>query len=184
MAKKRIFGLWLPLVGAVATIAAWALFTGAVAKPAISTPASAGYEEAADYETATVLWVSDGDTIFVRTESGEENYVRFLTCDAPESVNPDESRNTPEGEAASEFTKALLPKGTTVWLARDVSDTDKYGRWLRFVWLEVPDDAWDIDEVRTKMANAIIIDTGHAVAKSYTPDTSYYRLFKEIEDSR
>ena len=173
MAEKSI-RRWPLALGALAIAAVWVLVTGAIAKPA--QPAPEGYEK------ATVLWVSDGDTIYVRTESGEENYCRFCSVDAPESVHVDETRNTPEGKEASDFTKALLPKGTVVYLVKDVSDTDKYGRWLRYVWLEIPEDPWDTEEIRTKMANAIILDAGHAVAKAYTPDTSYYRIFRAIED--
>ena len=172
---KRGLRRWHLYLGALAVIAVWTLVSSALATPAA--PAPDGYER------AIVLWVSDGDTIFVRTESGEENYCRAASCDCPESVHTDETRNTPEGKEASEFTKGLLPKGTVVYLVRDVSDTDKYGRWIRYVWLEIPDDPWDIEEVRTKMLSGILVDTGHAQAKAYTPDTSYYKLLKKIERS-
>ena len=132
------------------------------------------------YEAATVLWVSDGDTLFVRRASGEEVYVRLIGIDAPESVNPDESRNTPEGEAAAAFVKDLVAPGIRVWLARDVSDTDKYGRLLRYVWLEKPADPLSVDEVREKMLDAVIVAAGHADVKRYPPDTTYHTILVRI----
>ena len=131
-------------------------------------------------EAAEVLWVPDGDTIFVRRGDGSEEYVRLIGIDCPESVNPDEEKNTDEGEAAAAFTKSLLPAGTTVWLQADTRDRDKYGRLLRYVWLEVPADPMDTEEVRTKMLNGVLLDTGHAVAKRYTPDTAYAEIFEAI----
>ena len=132
------------------------------------------------YETATVLWVSDGDTLYVRRASGQETYVRLIGIDAPESVNPDVSQNTPEGRAAAAFAKDLVAPGTTVWLAKDISDTDKYGRLLRYVWLELPEDPLAVDEVRGKMLDAIIVAAGHADVKRYPPDTTYHAILTRI----
>ena len=136
-----------------------------------------------ELEPATVLHVSDGDTLFVRLDDGREGYVRLVGIDAPESVNPDETLNTPEGQAAADFVKALVPPDTRVWLARDVSDVDRYGRWLRYVWLEQPDDVLAADEVRTKMLNGIIVAAGHAQVKRYPPDVAYHEVFLRIERS-
>ena len=136
-----------------------------------------------DLEPATVLHVSDGDTLYVRLASGEEGFVRLIGVDAPESVNPDETLNTPEGEAAAAFVRSLVQPGQTVWLAHDVTDHDQYGRWLRYVWLEVPDDVLSADEVRTKMLQGILVSAGHAQVKGYAPDTSYDALFRKLASS-
>ena len=132
---------------------------------------------------ATVLHVSDGDTLYVRLASGEEGFVRLIGIDAPESVNPDPEKNTPEGDAAAAFLRSIVAEGQTVYLTRDVSDHDKYGRWLRYVWLEVPADAFSPDEVRTKMLQGIIVAAGHAEVTRFAPDTSYYDILVTISYS-
>jgi micrococcal nuclease len=82
-----------------------------------------------------VTHVSDGDTISVRLPTGETRVVRLIGVDTPESVKP----NTPVqcgAKAASDHTKAVMT-GASVRLAPDPldSDTDKYGRLLRYVYL-------------------------------------------------
>ena len=165
----------------------WALVAVAVGMAlwlALGGPARCSGEPARDVANlvpATVVHVSDGDTLLVRLDDGQEGYVRLTGVDAPESVNPDESLNTPEGEAAAAFTRSLVQPGQRVWLARDITDTDTYGRWLRYVWLEVPNDVRDEDEVQAKMLNAILVAAGHAASRAYAPDTAYAEVFERLE---
>ena len=130
-------------------------------------------------EQASVVRVVDGDTLVVDRGRGEEK-LRLIGIDCPESVNPDKSKNTEEGRAASDFTKSVIPVGQAVWLQKDTSDTDRYGRLLRYVWVVEPDDAKSAEEVKTKMLNAILVVNSHAVVKEYRPDTAYSSLFEEI----
>lgn len=132
-----------------------------------------------ELEVATVVRVVDGDTIVVELD-GEEQYVRLIGIDAAESVHPDESRNTEEGEEASDHLKSILSDGDTVYLQKDTSDTDKYDRLLRYVWLEMPTDVSDIDEISTKMLNAILILDGYADPARYEPDTAYADVFDSL----
>jgi micrococcal nuclease len=75
--------------------------------------------------TATVEWVSDGDTL--RLTNGRK--VRLLQIDAPER------EADCYGRAATRALIELVPKGTTVTLEADPSldDRDSYGRLLRYV---------------------------------------------------
>lgn len=75
--------------------------------------------------TATVEWVSDGDTL--RLTDGRK--VRLLQIDAPEKVADC------FGREATRALVELAPKGTTVTLEPDSSldDLDAYGRLLRYV---------------------------------------------------
>ena len=132
------------------------------------------------FEEATVVRVVDGDTIVVELD-GEQAKVRFIGVDAPESVAFDSGENTAEGDAASEHLKELLAPGTRVFLCSDKRDTDRYGRLLRHVWLEVPDDPFDIDEVAGKMVGGMMVRDGYAVSKRYTPDTTWSDLLDQIE---
>lgn len=126
-------------------------------------------------ERATVVRVVDGDTLVVSVE-GAEHKVRLIGVDAPESVSPDEARNCPEGALASDFAKSLLPAGEEVWLVADESDEDRYGRLLRYVWLDDPAEA----DAAESMANAVLVAEGYAQAKDYPPDTAFSALFHRL----
>ena len=83
----------------------------------------------------SVVHVEDGDTIEVQEPNGSKQVIRLIGVDTPETVKP----NTPVqcfGEEASMHTKAVM-NGAKVRLAPDPddSDTDKYGRLLRYVYL-------------------------------------------------
>lgn len=133
-------------------------------------------------EAVTVYHIIDGDTLYVHHADGTNDKVRLVGMNCPESVAEDTSRNTQEGVEASNHTKALVRENQTIWLSRDTSDTDQYGRLLRYVWLEEPSAAPDETEVRQKMLNAIIVADGYAQAKRYKPDTAYYSLFKKLQE--
>lgn len=130
-------------------------------------------------QIATVVRVVDGDTLVVEIDD-ENQYVRLIGIDAAESVHPDESKNTEAGQAASDYLKSMLSAGDIIYLQKDVSETDKYNRLLRYVWLEMPDDVWNEEEVIDKMLNAILIIDGYADPVRYAPDTSYAELFESL----
>lgn len=135
---------------------------------------------------AKVKRVVDGDTLEVSID--EESYkVRLILVDTPESVHPDESRNNEYGELASAYTASQLKTGQTIYLQKDVSETDKYGRLLRYVWLEQPTDVDSETEVRAKMYNARLLLEGYAQLSTYPPDVKYVEMFtgfqKEARES-
>ncbi len=93
-----------------------------------SAPASTGVLAA----NATVIYVTDGDTIGVKIDGVEER-VRLIGIDTPETKKP----NTPIqcfGPEATAFTKSLLPEGTMLHVERDVEARDVYGRLLAYVY--------------------------------------------------
>lgn len=108
--------------------------------------------------------VIDGDTI--ELENGEK--VRYIGINTPESVDP---RRKVEcfGKEASKYNKELV-EGEKVTLVKDISERDKYGRLLRFVFL---DDGTFVNEV--------LISEGYAFASSYPPDVSKEDIFKRAE---
>jgi micrococcal nuclease len=81
---------------------------------------------------AVVRSVTDGDTINVSIGDQHEA-VRLVGIDTPEVKDPQKPVEC-YGEAASTFTKQLLPKGTAVRLERDAEARDKYGRLLAYVY--------------------------------------------------
>ena len=77
-------------------------------------------------ETATVLSITDGDTIRVDRGFGSEP-VRYIGIDTPEVGDPGSSEATAEN--------ARLLEGMQVVLEKDVSETDSFDRLLRYIWV-------------------------------------------------
>ena len=100
---------------------------------------------------AQVERVIDGDTIQVRFE-GNRYTVRLMGVDTPETKHPTIAVEYFRREASA-FTKAHL-EGKTVALVRDrTGDTaDRYGRWLRYVYLD--GDAFNARLIREGYAHA------------------------------
>ena len=113
---------------------------------------------------ATVTHVTDGDTIEVRFDDGAVERVRLLLIDTPETKRPD----TPVqcyGPEASEWLARALPRGIRVWLEPDVEDRDRYGRLLRYVWLEEDGEPY--------LVNESIVRNGLGVRTIYPPNVQY-----------
>lgn len=119
-------------------------------------------------EAVTVARVVDGDTF--QTSDGRK--VRLIGVKTPESTTKHEEY----GKEASNYTSSKL-NGKQVWIQKDVSDTDRYGRSLRIVWLAIPTDDMNEDEIRTKMFNADLVHNGYAEPSTYAPDVKYSEHF-------
>ncbi|OGY23843.1 MAG: hypothetical protein A2172_05325 [Candidatus Woykebacteria bacterium RBG_13_40_15] len=107
--------------------------------------------------------VIDGDTIEI--EGGQK--VRYIGIDTPETVDPNETVQC-FGKEASAKNKELVD-GKEVRLVKDVSETDKYGRLLRYVY------------VGNTFVNDYLVRQGYAHASSYPPDVKYQSKFSEAE---
>ncbi len=104
----------------------------------------------------------DGDTIDVSVE-GKTYRVRYIGVDTPETVDP----NRPVGcfwLQASSQNKGLVD-GKTVTLEKDVSETDRYGRLLRYVYVD------------GQMVNELLLQGGFAQVATYPPDVKYQKGF-------
>lgn len=119
-------------------------------------------------ELITVGRVVDGDTIV--TSDGRK--VRLVGVNTPEST----TRHEEYGKEASNYTTSKL-NGKQVWIQKDVSETDRYSRLLRIVWLSVPTNEMDENEIRTKMFNADLVLNGYAEPSTYPPDVKYSEYF-------
>lgn len=122
-------------------------------------------------ELVTVSRVIDGDTI----ELSDGRKVRLIGVNTPEST----TRTEPYGKEASDYTRKKL-EGKQVYLQRDVSETDRYGRYLRLVWLDVPGDLDSENEIRAKMFNADLVINGYAEPATYPPDIRYAEYFRKF----
>lgn len=116
---------------------------------------------------AKVVRVIDGDTIEVDLGNNNIQKVRYIGIDTPETVDP---RKTVQcfGKEASSKNKELV-ENNTVGLEKDVSETDKYGRLLRYVY------AGDL------FINQLLVNEGYAYASSYPPDIKYQDKFTEAQ---
>ncbi|OUM91274.1 MAG: thermonuclease [Parageobacillus thermoglucosidasius] len=101
--------------------------------------------------------------------------MRLIGVNTPEST----IRTEPYGKEASKYTKSKL-EGKKVYLQRDVSQTDRYGRLLRIVWLQIPTDDMNESEIRTKMFNADLVLNGYAEPSTYPPDVKYADYFRKF----
>lgn len=61
--------------------------------------------------------------------------------------------------------------------AKDVSDKDRYQRYLRIIWLSIPTDDMNEEEIRNKMFNAQLVLNGYAEPSTYPPDVKYSDYF-------
>ncbi len=118
----------------------------------------------AEGEAARVVYVVDGDTIHVEM-NGQTYRVRYIGVDAPESTRIVECF----GREATEFNRALVAD-RRLRLERDVSETDRYGRLLRYAYL--PDG---------RMVNEVLVREGYALARSFPPDVKYQDRLREAE---
>lgn len=77
-------------------------------EPPISETTQTVVAEKTNLEKVKLIRVVDGDTVIVRKEDGNNVRVRLIGIDTPESVNPDNSKNTVSGKAASAFLKSKM----------------------------------------------------------------------------
>ncbi|NQT04480.1 MAG: thermonuclease family protein [Dehalococcoidia bacterium] len=113
-----------------------------------------------------VTRVIDGDTIEVDI-SGKIYKVRYIGIDTPELDDKRPEFNALAQEA-TRYNKKLLEK-RTVRLEKDISETDRYGRLLRYVYVG------DI------FVNAELVRQGLAEVKAYPPDTKYQDTLEKAE---
>lgn len=99
---------------------------------AVAAACGGGGGGAVERGEATVVSVTDGDTIRVRL-AGVEEKVRLIGIDTPETRGPGGLREC-FGREASGRTKDLLPEGTPVRIERDVEARDRYDRLLAYVY--------------------------------------------------
>ena len=117
--------------------------------------------------TPTVVTrVIDGDTIEVKI-NGKVETVRMILVDTPETKHP-RLGVQPFGPEASSFTKNTLT-GKKIGLEKDVTDRDRYGRLLRYVWLD------------GKLFNQMLIEKGLARVAIFQPDVKYVEQFRAAQ---
>ena len=105
-------------------------------------------------EWGIVVRVADGDTLTVRFDNGEEETLRLLDVDTPETVHP----SRPEecfGAQASDYTKTLMRQRVRL----ESMGRDRYGRLLAYVWVE--------GDEGSVLWNVRLLEAGLAVYNDY-----------------
>jgi len=113
-----------------------------------------------------VLRVIDGDTILVSL-GGREERVRYIGVDTPETVAPERPVEC-FGKEASDANAALVA-GKTIRLERDVSDRDRFGRLLRYVY------------IGGVHVNEELVRRGYATVTTFPPDVRETARFRALE---
>lgn len=120
----------------------------------------------------TVTKVVDGDTIEI--EGG--TLVRYIGIDTPETKHPTKGIQC-FGKEASEKNKALV-EGKQVRLKKDVSETDRYGRLLRYVYLHEPNAT-----MSPLFINEYLVQEGYAHAVTFPPDVAFVEQLRIAEQT-
>lgn len=110
----------------------------------------------------TVETIIDGDTFTL----SDGRIVRLIGIDAPETG----TRRPHECFAEEATTRAQqLLAGKVVELEKEVSEIDRYGRLLRYVY------------VGGVFVNDVLVREGYATARAYPPDTQYKQRLRQAE---
>ena len=114
-------------------------------------------------EMAVVKRVVDGDTI----ELSDGRKVRYIGVDTPELKG-----QKCFAQEATEKNRELV-EGKTIQMKKDVSETDRYKRLLRYVYVD------------SLFVNEYLAREGFALQATFPPDVKYVELFgKAVEEAR
>lgn len=132
-------------------------------------------DEPIEFLQAKIVDVVDGDTMdfvvlsenekYPSFEAGKEYRIRLIGIDAPESVHPDDSKNSELGEMASAFTSDVLLE-KEVAIEFDAGLFDRYGRVLGYVWVD------------NKLFNEMVVEDGWAILDTVPPNVKYADRFE------
>ncbi len=164
MAKKRRYSQRATQISTLISFVAIFIFSLAKAWQTVNNLQVLGKKDNQGREEAIVSRVIDGDTI----ELSDGRKVRYIGVDTPETQHPQKGQEC-FGEEAKKFNFKLVA-GKQVKLEQDVSDIDKYGRILRYVW------------VGEDLVNEILVRQGYAYASSYPPDVKYQDKFRAAQE--
>lgn len=117
---------------------------------------------------AKVIRVIDGDTIDIEY-NGKQYSVRYIGIDTPETGMGSKPREYYSQEATQR--NVDLVKDKSVTLVKDISNTDQYGRLLRYVL---------VDDI---FVNHALVNEGFAHAVTFPPDIACVDLFNAAQES-
>ncbi len=110
-----------------------------------------------------VIRVIDGDTIEIEGKIK----VRYIGVNTPELHDPKKPIEC-FGQAALDENKRLV-EGKEVYIQKDISETDRFKRLLRYVW------------VGDMFINDYLVRQGFAQVSTFPPDVKYLQQFLEAQ---
>lgn len=116
-----------------------------------------------------VVKLIDGDTFEIN--SGIK--VRLIGINTPETVDPRRPVQC-YGTEAKNYVESLL-ENKVVRLEKDVSETDKFGRLLRYVYVKNADGS-------ETFVNLKLVEEGYAESSSFPPDIKHQAEFVEAQN--
>lgn len=119
-------------------------------------------------QKVVITRVIDGDTVEIK----EGLKIRYIGIDTPETVDPRREVGCFGKEASAENKRLVL--GREAYLVKDVSETDKFGRILRYVYITQEDGS-------TLFINDYLVRRGFAKAVTFPPDVRFSTQFMEAE---
>lgn len=140
--------------------------------------------ESAGYFKLLPYAISDGDT-FRAEYKGEKARFRLLAIDAPELEHKDQAIKEEyfAYEAKDFLADNILDK--EIYASFDLEHKDKYGRYLVYIWTQVPVQADDMKELKQSLLNYKMIKEGYAEALYVKPNGKYKELmFAEEKKAR
>ena len=119
----------------------------------------------------TVKKVIDGDTIKIEDDYGNVVSVRMLLIDTPE----DTKKKQYLGDAATSYAKEKLQIGSTIYIEIDGKETDKYERYLGYIWYK--------ENNEFKMYNKEVVSEGLARVGYIYDAVRHLQILKDAEYS-
>lgn len=153
-----------PICGLTVLVAVVAVGSASAQTAASPTPRQAVRPD----RTVTVKKVIDGDTLRVAGPRGTE-LVRLIGVNAPETGKGKTVRECFGAESAR-WLAGLTPRGTTLRLAFDIGERDRFGRLLAYAYL--PDG---------RLLNAELIANGYAQTMTIPPNVRHEKMLLELQ---
>ena len=111
----------------------------------------------------------DGDTFWISNSKGQQEKIRLIGVDAPETRRTAKKEIGFFGKEAAAYVVKLLD-GKKIRLEYDVGKYDRYKRTLAYVYLE-----------DGTFLNAHLIEYGYAMVMTVPPNVKYAELFVTLQ---
>lgn len=111
----------------------------------------------------------DGDTFWITNVKGQQERIRLIGVDAPESRRSGRKEIGFYGREASAYVERMLD-GKKIRLEYDVGKYDRYKRTLAYVYLQ-----------DGTFLNAHLVENGYAMVMTVPPNVKYADLFVRLQ---
>jgi micrococcal nuclease len=111
----------------------------------------------------------DGDTFWITNTKGQQEKIRLIGVDAPESRRSGRKEIGYYGKEASAYVERMLD-GKKIRLEYDVGKYDRYKRTLAYVYLQ-----------DGTFLNAHLVENGYAMVMTVPPNVKYADLFVRLQ---